>query len=92
MQLIITAVSFFCEILIYLIIARAIMSWFSRPGDRSYGIFRFLCQLTDPILNPCRKVTGRFGGGMGMDFSPILAIFLIWLVQWLVVRVLYLIF
>ncbi|MDO4552195.1 MAG: YggT family protein [Bacillota bacterium] len=88
MSLFVTAVNFFCEILIYLIIARAIMSWFSRPGDRSYGIFRFLCQLTEPILSPCRKITSRFTGGAGMDFSPVIAIFLIWLVQWLLVRVL----
>jgi YggT family protein len=69
------AVNFFFQILIYLILARAIMSWFVRsPYGGLYKAYNAIIQITEPILAPCRKLLYRFGMGGTIDFSPILAI------------------
>lgn len=84
----ISAVNLFCQILIYLILARAIMSWFFRPGDKLYLFFTIILRVTDPILQPSRRLLGRLGSGSGVDFSPVLAIILIQILNWLVVTLL----
>jgi YggT family protein len=85
--LLINAINLFFQVLTYLILARAIMSWFFRPGDRLYPIYSAIFRITEPILMPCRRLIGRFGSGMGVDFSPIVAIFLIWVANWIVVSI-----
>lgn len=82
------AVNLFCEVLIFLIIAEAIMSWFIRPGDRAYAIFAFVRRLTEPILRPFRSIMGRFTMSIGIDFSPVLAIIVISVVNRLLIRLL----
>lgn len=86
MGLIANAFSLFCNVLVIIILAEAVMSWFVRPGDRAYSIFLSVRRLTEPILRPFRSLLGRIGfGGMGMDFSPILAIIVIGMIQRLIV-------
>ena len=88
--IIIRAIVYFSNALIFLIITRAILSWFPEP--RSDGIFRQLyCGLlhiahvlTDPIVSPIRNLIRRSplgGPGMMLDFSPIIAYFLILFVR-----------
>lgn len=62
----------FISFLNFLIIARALVSWFVR--DFSSPIFRILYQLTEPILSPFRTLLNRLGVGGMIDFSPLLAI------------------
>lgn len=83
-----TAVNMFFQAVIYLIFGRAILSWFVRPGDRIYPIYKGLCQLTDPILEPCRRLSSRFGISRNLDLSPIIALFLIWGLNWIVIELL----
>jgi YggT family protein len=74
------------NIIVYLILGRAIMSWFIRPGDRLFPLYMGIIRLTEPILSPFRNITARFMGNSGIDFSPMLAIFAIYFFQMLVGR------
>lgn len=83
------AINFFFQVLIYLIIGRAIMSWFVRPGDRNfYKIYMMILQVTEPLLAPCRKLLGRFGMRGTIDFSPILAIIGLTLINGIILKLL----
>lgn len=82
------AVGLFGQILIYLIIAEAVMSWFVRPGDRVYPFFLSIRRLTDPLLRPFRTLMGRFSMNMGIDFSPVLAIIAISMIQGILIKLL----
>ncbi|MCT4565082.1 MAG: YggT family protein [Maledivibacter sp.] len=66
------AISYFIRVLNFLIIARALFSWFSR--DYSNPIYNFLYQITEPILAPFRMLQEKIGFRGMIDFSPILAI------------------
>lgn len=75
MLILINAISTFFQVIVYLILARAIMSWFVRSSyGTAYKIYMAIIQITEPILDPCRKLLHRFGMNGTIDFSPILAI------------------
>jgi YggT family protein len=57
------------QLFIFLVIARAIGSFFVR--DWSTGIPRFLWDVTEPVLAPVRRILPPFGG---LDFSPLVVI------------------
>lgn len=78
MTVIRSAIYWFANILNFLILLRCIMSWF--PIGKNNPIIRILFMLTDPILNPIRKLVDRSplgGAGMMLDFSPFIACVLI---------------
>lgn len=54
-----------------LIVVRIVMSWVSSGTNR---FLRFLCLLTDPILEPFRRLIPPFGM---FDLSPIIVLFLL---------------
>jgi YggT family protein len=58
------------------IIARALIAWVN--PDPWNPIVRFLQRATEPILYPIRR---RMGWGLGIDFSPIIAILIIVFLQ-----------
>ena len=67
----------FCNILVALLLIRALMSWFVRdmysPMGKIYGaIIRF----PEPIVMPFRRLLSRFNTGM-LDFSVLLAMLVI---------------
>lgn len=67
----------FLQIYSALLIIRILLSWF--PNVNWYDPpFSILGQLTDPYLNIFRSIVPPLGG---MDFSPILALLLIQVVQ-----------
>jgi len=75
MIILMNAINTFFQILVYLILGRAILSWFVRnPYGGLYKVYSAIIQITDPILSPCRNLLTRFGMGGTIDFSPILAI------------------
>lgn len=82
MGIIIRAVDYFFNIYYLLIIAAVIFSWV-RPmrGTFLYDLARITYQLTEPILSPIRRALPIAGG---LDFSPIIALLLVQLVQRLV--------
>jgi YggT family protein len=64
----------------WLILIRVLLSWLPMLGvriDPYNPIVRTLFQLTDPILNPIRRFT-TFGA---IDFSPIVALVLLSIIQ-----------
>jgi YggT family protein len=83
--ILIKAVQLFFQVVVYIILARIIMSWFVR-NPYSNKIYMLLLQLTEPILAPFRKLTGRFAGNYGIDFSPILALLALNFISAIIVR------
>lgn len=68
-------ISFLCQVLTLVIIARVILSWFSpRPTNRLAII---LYQVTEPLLAPLRHIIPRVGM---FDFTPVVAIILLQLI------------
>ena len=66
-----------------LILIRVILSFF--PTLQSSRISYFIYQMTEPVLAPCRAILDKLGLGMGMfDFSPILALLLLNILQRLI--------
>jgi YggT family protein len=60
----------FINILTWAIIARALLSWF--PVDQSSPLFQVLWRVTEPIIEPIRRIMPQ--NGM-IDLSPLAAIF-----------------
>ena len=69
------ALRLFYDVLSFLIIARALCSWFVRNPYNS--VYQILLTLTEPLLLPCRKLLERFQGNLMMDFSPVLALLIL---------------
>jgi YggT family protein len=60
------------QVLIFAIFARSIITWF--PIDREGPIVGALNAVTEPILEPLRRIIPRMGA---LDISPMIAIFLL---------------
>jgi YggT family protein len=67
------------EIYKWVIIAAALITWVS-PDPRN-PIVMILRQVTEPVLAPARRLLPPWKTG-GLDFSPLIVIFAIQLVQW----------
>jgi YggT family protein len=65
------------QIYIYIIIARALISWVS--PDPYNPIVRFLYRATEPVLRPVRELLPV--GRMGIDFSPMIVILGLYVLQ-----------
>ena len=68
------------NIYIWVILAAALITWVS-PDPRN-PIVRILRQITEPVLAPARRLLPPWKTG-GLDFSPMIVIFAIWLVEWM---------
>jgi len=58
------------------IIARALLPWFRI--SYYHPVMRFLIRITEPVLAPLRRYVPPVGG---LDFTPMLALFLLWLAE-----------
>ncbi len=60
-----------------MIFIRAFVSWFPALGLGGGSIYSFLTKLTDPVLNPIRKLLYRIDAmrNLPVDISPIVAYF-----------------
>jgi YggT family protein len=72
---------FVINIYMYIIIARAIISWVS--PDPYNPIVRFLYRATEPVLYRVRRLLPNFGG---LDISPLIVILFIFFLQKFVVN------
>lgn len=63
---------YFLQVVSFLILARALLSWVFAGNSNS--IYEFICYVTEPILEPFRRLLEKFNLGGYVDFSPILAI------------------
>jgi YggT family protein len=76
----------FINAIYFIIIARAIMSWFIR--DLSNPIARFLYEITEPLLAPIRSILQRLGlGGTMFDFSPLVLFLLLQMLSNYIARI-----
>lgn len=76
MILLYRAISTLIDLIEILILARIVLS-FLRIESIGF-ITKFVYELTEPILDPARKVISKIGINTGMfDFSPILAILIL---------------
>lgn len=79
MSILFYLVKVFCNVLTVAILARAILSWFPlAPGN---PIMTWLNQITEPLLNPLRRVIPRFGM---LDITPMVAIVILQLIAGLI--------
>jgi len=69
----------------WVIIASALITWVS-PDPRN-PIVMILRQITEPVLAPARRLLPPWKTG-GLDFSPLIVIFAIQLVEWVLPRLL----
>lgn len=83
MTFLITFVNLLFQILSWAIIIRVLLSWVRI--DPYHPLIRLLDQITEPILAPLRRLLPTAGG---LDFSPIIAIVLLSLVQRLIISLL----
>ena len=84
-----TAISWFANILTWLIFLRAILSWF--PNGRSGFIFNLVSTFTEPFVSPIRRLLNRspIGQGMMIDFSPILTLMAIRILAPILIQLVY---
>ncbi|PMP69082.1 MAG: hypothetical protein C0190_00660 [Thermodesulfobacterium geofontis] len=80
---IIRLIDLFLTIYVWIIIARAIISWVN-PYPY-HPLVRFLYKVTEPVLAPIRRIIPPIGG---IDISPVIVIFIIFVIQNLLHRLL----
>lgn len=70
----------------YAIVIQAFMSWVPQLANSKFG--SLLNEITDPLLRPFRRF--QIGGaGFGIDLSPILAYFSIYLIRAIVLPLIF---
>ncbi len=72
------------HVLISLVIIRVLLSWVRH--DPYQPIIKFVYDITEPVMRPFYKLVPVVGG---IDFSPIIVIFVLTIVQRLVTQILY---
>ena len=72
------------QIINILIIIRVLLSWFNYNAHNQY--IRLLYKITEPILAPIRNLLSSFN--MGIDISPLIAIFALSFIRNLLIRLL----
>ena len=70
------------QVYVFVIFGRVILSWFPvSEGSALEGIDTFLRMLTEPVLGRLRRAIPALRvGGMAIDLSPMILIFVIYLV------------
>ncbi len=72
------------DIYVFLIVIWCVMSWIPRGNSTVDSIREALGMLVEPWLNVFRRIIPSFGG---IDFSPIVAIFALELLERLIVAI-----
>jgi YggT family protein len=80
-----TVLDFILTALNWLIIIRALISWVN--PDPLNPIVQFLYKTTEPLLSPFRRLIPMYN--VGIDFSPIFALIVIWFLKIFLVSSLY---
>ena len=88
MEFVYNFVHFAFEVYYFLLLANIFLSWF-RPV-RGNAITTFIYEMTEPFLRIFRRILPP--SRMGLDFSPILAIFALYVLETLFYRFLAIVF
>ena len=76
------AISIFSQVLIFIVLAHVILSYFMDPY---HPVRAFIDRLVEPLLAPIRSVVPLIGM---MDFSPVILIILVQFVSSILVNIL----
>ena len=71
----ITLINIIFNVLYYAIIIEIILSWVY--ANRTNQYIELLHKVTNPLLQPGRKIQDRFFNNMIIDFSPMIALFIL---------------
>ncbi|MGS0764756.1 YggT family protein [Syntrophomonas curvata] len=71
------------QVLVYLIIARCLLSFVRHNPYQP--MIRFIYDVTEPVMSPFRRIIPSAGG---IDFSPFIAVLAIEMVRYLVIQLL----
>lgn len=75
--ILIYAIRWFANILVTLLLIRALLSWFaSNPYSFLGKLYMVMVKFTEPLVSPCRKLLSKFNTGM-FDFSVLLSMLFI---------------
>lgn len=87
--ILVRAIYWFAQILTFMLVMRAVFSWFARdPYSTSGRIYSVLIRLTEPVVSPCRQLLYKLNINTGMlDFSVLIAFFLIEIVANVLARI-----
>lgn len=83
---------FILDVYFYIIIASVIISWLiafevlNVKNPQAQNLIKLLNKLTEPVYKPLRKFIPPIGG---IDITPIIVIFAIFLLQNLIARMMY---
>lgn len=71
------------EIYFWMIIIRVVFSWIPVPNNRIFrSFYMFVYEITEPFLSLIRRFIPVVGaGGVGIDFSPLIAVILLQLIE-----------
>jgi YggT family protein len=90
--ILVQAIVWFCDVVTMLLLLRALLSWFAQGQYATISrIYELMVQITEPIVAPCRQLLSRWNTGV-IDFSVLLAFFLVRIVERLLVMLISLIF
>lgn len=92
--ILIRTISWFARFLTTALLLRAIMSWFVRDPYSTLGkIYMVVIRFTEPMVEPCRRLLEKMNLNTGMlDFSVLLAFFMIEIIATLCMNIVALIF
>ena len=74
------------NVLYYAIIIEVILSWVY--SNRTNKYIELLHKVTNPILKPCRKIQDKFFNNLMIDFSPMIALFILMILKQVVFSIL----
>jgi YggT family protein len=80
------------QIYFYIVIISVIISWLvtfeviNAKNEKARNLLNLLGKLTEPVYKPIRKYVPNIGG---IDISPIIVIFAIYILQRIVIRLFY---
>jgi YggT family protein len=70
------------QVFILLIVVQAVLSYFMDPYHQ---VRRTIDSIVNPFLNPIRRLIPQTGN---LDFSPMVLIILLWILDWILQRLL----
>jgi YggT family protein len=80
---IVTLISDVAQLLALLVIVRALLTWVPSV-DYGHPVIRAIVRVTDPVLQPIRRLVPPLGG---IDVTPIAALLLIQVARYLLINI-----